>query len=149
MKLSKINKTFLPQRDDIDQKWWLLDADGMVLGRLATEVANILRGKDKPIYTPFLDSGDFVVVINAKKIRLTGDKEQQKVYYRHSGYRGGLKEVTCERMLKSHPERVIMHAVRGMLPKNRLNRKILRKLRVFSGTEHKHQAQKPEILKIQ
>lgn len=149
MKLSKINKTFLPQKDEIDRKWWLVDADGMVLGRLATEVALILRGKDKPIYTPFLDSGDFVVIINARKIRLTGNKEQQKVYYRHSGYRGGIKEVSYERMLKAHPDRVIMHAVRGMLPKNRLNRKILRKLRVFSGTEHRHQAQKPEILKIQ
>jgi large subunit ribosomal protein L13 len=115
---------------------------------LASQVANILRGKNRPHYTPFFDSGDFVIIVNADKVKLTGKKESQKVYYRHSGYLGGLKEISYKRMIATHPERVIAHAVRGMLPKNRLNRKILKKLKVYSGSQHKHQAQKPEILKI-
>lgn len=148
MKLNKSNKTFLPQKDEIDKKWWLIDADGMVLGRLATKVADILRGKDKPIYTPFFDTGDFVIVVNAEKIKLTGKKDKQKVYYRHSGYPGGLKEISYEKMITTHPERIIKHAVSGMLPKNKLNRKILKKLKVYTGPEHKHIAQKPEAVKI-
>ncbi len=148
MKLNKNNKTFLPQKDEIEKKWWLIDANGLVLGRLATKVADILRGKDKPTYTPFFDTGDFVIVVNAGKVKLTGKKEKQKVYYRHSGYLGGLKETSFERMMAAHPERVIVHAVRGMLPKNKLNRKILKKLKVYAGSEHKHMAQKPESLKI-
>jgi large subunit ribosomal protein L13 len=148
MKLNKNNKTFLPQKNAIEKKWWLVDADGVVLGRLATQVANILRGKNRPHYTPFFDSGDFVIIVNAHKVKLTGKKESQKVYYRHSGYMGGLKETGFKNAIATHPERVITHAVKGMLPKNRLNRKILKKLKVYAGSEHKHQAQKPEILKI-
>jgi len=148
MKLNKNNKTFLPQKNAIEKKWWLVDADGVVLGRLATQVANILRGKNRPHYTPFFDSGDFVIIVNADKVKLTGKKESQKVYYRHSGYMGGLKEISFKHAIATHPERVITHAVKGMLPKNRLNRKILTKLKVYAGSEHKHQAQKPEILKI-
>jgi large subunit ribosomal protein L13 len=149
MRLNKNNKTFLPQKEAIDRKWWLLDADGIVLGRLAAKVANMLRGKGKPHFTPFYDTGDFVIVINADKIKITGKKEAQKVYYRHSGYMGGLKERPYQRMKTTHPERIITHAVRGMLPKNKLNRKILKKLKVYAGSEHKHQAQKPEVFKMQ
>jgi len=148
MKLNKSNKTFLPQKDAVDKKWWLVDADGVVLGRLATRVADILRGKDKATYTPFFDTGDFVIIVNADKIKLTGNKEEQKMYYRHSGYLGGLKETTYKHMMAKHPERIVTHAVRGMLPKNKLNRKILKKLKVFAGSEHKHRAQKPETLKV-
>lgn len=148
MRLNKNNKTFLPQKEAINKKWWLVDADGIVLGRLAAKVAKILRGKDKPHFTPFYDTGDFVIVINADKVKLTGKKEAQKVYYRHSGYMGGLKEISYQRMKTTHPERIITHAVRGMLPKNKLNRKILKKLKVYAGSEHKHQAQKPEVFKI-
>lgn len=148
MRLNKHNKTFLPQKEAINKKWWLVDAEGIVLGRLAAKVAKILRGKDKPHFTPFYDTGDFVIVINADKVKLTGKKEAQKVYYRHSGYMGGLKEISYQRMKTTHPERIITHAVRGMLPKNKLNRKILKKLKVYAGSEHKHQAQKPEVFKI-
>jgi large subunit ribosomal protein L13 len=148
MKLNKSNKTFLPQKNEIQRKWWLVDAEGLVLGRLATRVATVLRGKNKAQYTPFFDTGDFVIVVNADKIKLTGNKESQKVYYRHSGYMGGLTEISYKRMVSDHPARIITHAVRGMLPKNKLNRKILKKLKVYAGSEHKHQAQKPEILKI-
>ena len=148
MKLNKNNKTFLPQKNAIEKKWWLVDADGVVLGRLATQVANILRGKNRPQYTPFFDSGDFVIIVNADKVKLTGKKESQKVYYRHSGYMGGLKETSYKRMISTHPERIITHAVKGMLPKNKLNRKILKKLKVYAGSQHRHQAQKPELLKI-
>lgn len=148
MKLNKSNKTFLPQKDAIEKKWWLVDAEGVVLGRLATRVADILRGKDKATYTPFFDTGDFVIIVNADKVKLTGNKEEQKMYYRHSGYMGGLKETTYKHMMAKHPERIVTHAVRGMLPKNRLNRKILTKLKVYAGSEHKHRAQKPEALKV-
>ena len=148
MKLDKSNRTFLPKKDAIDKKWWLVDADGVVLGRLATEVANILRGKNKPSYTPFFDTGDFIIIINANKIKITGSKDEQKMYYRHSGYMGGLKEIPYQRMMETHPERIIKHAVKGMLAKNKLNRKILKKLKIFTGPEHKHEAQKPEVLKI-
>lgn len=148
MKLSKSNKTFVPQKDAIVKKWWLINAEGVVLGRLASRVANILRGKDKAHYTPFFDSGDFVIVINADKVKLTGKKEDQKMYYSHSGYVGGIKETSYKNLLAKHPERILAHAVKGMLPKNKLNRKILKKLKVYAGTEHKHQAQKPETLKV-
>ncbi len=147
MKLNKSNKTFLPKKETIEKKWWLIDAEGIVLGRLATKIANILRGKDKPTYTPFFDTGDFVIVVNADKVKLTGKKEEQKMYYRHSGYLGGLKETSFKHMIAKHPERVITHAIKGMLPKNKLNRKILKKLKVYAGSEHKHKAQKPESLK--
>lgn len=148
MRLNTSNKTFLPKKEAIERKWWLVDADGMVLGRLATEVAKILRGKNKAQYTPFFDAGDFVIIVNADKVKLTGNKELQKMYYRHSGYMGGIKETTYLRMKATHPERIITHAVRGMLPKNKLNRKILKKLKVYAGSEHKHKAQKPQELKL-
>lgn len=148
MKLSKSNKTFVPQKDAIEKKWWLINAEGVVLGRLASRVANILRGKNKANYTPFFDTGDFVIVINADKVKLTGKKEEQKLYYRHSGFMGGIKETSYKHMLAKHPDRILTHAVKGMLPKNKLNRKILKKLKVYAGTEHKHQAQKPETLKV-
>jgi len=148
MRLNTSNKTFLPKKEAIDRRWWLVDADGMVLGRLATEVAKILRGKNKPQYTPFFDAGDFVIIVNADKIRLTGNKELQKMYYRHSGYMGGITETTYLRMKATHPERIITHAVRGMLPKNKLNRKILKKLKVYAGSEHRHKAQKPQELTL-
>jgi large subunit ribosomal protein L13 len=148
MKLSKSNKTFVPQKDAIVKKWWLINAEGVVLGRLASRVANILRGKDKASYTPFFDAGDFVIIINADKVKLTGKKEEQKVYYRHSGYVGGIKKIDYKHLLATHPDRILTHAVKGMLPKNKLNRKILKKLKVYAGAEHKHQAQKPETLKV-
>lgn len=148
MKLDRSNKTLIPQKDSLEKKWWLIDADNMVLGRLATRIADILRGKNNVNFTPFLDSGDFVIVINAKKIKLSGSKEKQKTYHRHSGYMGGLKTISYEKMLSTHPERIIIHAVKGMLPKNKLNRKILKKLKVYPGSEHKHEAQKPVTLNV-
>lgn len=148
MKLNENNKTAIPKKDDQDKKWFLIDAEGKILGRLATQIASKLRGKDKPTYTPFFDNGDFVIIINADKIKLTGNKEEQKVYYRHSGWMGGIKETSYQKMLESHPERIIKAAVKGMLPKNKLNRKILKKLKIYAGTEHKHEAQKPEKLTI-
>jgi large subunit ribosomal protein L13 len=125
-----------------------VDASGQTLGRLASEVARIVRGKHKPIYSPAVDVGDYVVVINAEKIHVTGRKLDQKIYYRHSGYPGGLKEVTLRRMLETHPTRVIQHAVRGMLPKNRLGRKMIKKLKVYAGADHPHHAQQPEPLEL-
>lgn len=136
-------KTYMPKASEIDRKWYLVDAEGMVLGRLATEIASILRGKNKAEYTPHMDMGDFVVVVNADKIVLTGKKEQQKLYRRHSGYPGGLREIPYERMMEKHPERVLENAVRGMLPKNTLGRVMFRKLKVYAGPNHKQQAQQP------
>ena len=146
MKLNENNKTAIPKKDDQDKKWLLVDAEGMILGRLATRLAGVLRGKDKPTYTPFFDNGDFVIVVNADKIKLTGNKEEQKIYYRHSGWMGGIKETSYQKMLATHPERILKAAVKGMLPKNKLNRKILKKLKIYSGTDHKHKAQQPETL---
>jgi large subunit ribosomal protein L13 len=137
-------KTFLPKIDVQRRKWRIIDADGQVLGRLAEKAANILRGRDKPIYTPHLDAGDFVVVINADKVRLTGRKETDKEYQRYSGWRGGLKCETVADVRAKHPERLIMRAVKGMLPRNRLGSKMLTKLKVFAGSEHPHASQKPE-----
>lgn len=148
MKLNKKNKTFLPEKNAIERKWWIVDAEGKTLGRLSTAIADVLRGKNKPEYTPFFDTGDFVIIINAEKIKLTGNKTEQKMYYKHSGYMGGIKETTIKRMLTNHPERVIKNAVRGMLPKNKLNRKILKKLKVYAGEKHNHIAQRPEKLEI-
>ncbi len=136
------SKTTTPPR-----RWRLVDADGRVLGRLATQVAVILRGKDKPTYTPHLDGGDFVVVINAAKVRLTGRKLQQKRAYRHSGYPGGLRSVTYEHLMQTHPDRAVEAAVRGMLPKNRLGRALFRKLKVYAGPTHPHTAQRPVAVK--
>jgi len=131
------------------RKWYVVDATGKVLGRLASEIARILRGKHKPVYSPHLDVGDFVIVVNAEKVRLTGRKWQRKLYYRHSGYPGGLKVETAEQVRQRKPEELIRHAVRGMLPKNRLGRKLLRKLKVYAGPDHPHQAQQPEPLEIE
>ena len=141
-------KTYTPKKDEITRKWYVVDADGQVLGRLASKLAAVLRGKHKPQYTPFLDMGDHIVVVNAEKIVLTGNKLENKVYYRHSGYPGGLKETTCKKLLETHPERVIMMAVKGMLPHNALGRAMLKKLRVYAGPDHEHQAQEPEPLTV-
>jgi large subunit ribosomal protein L13 len=147
LKLTK--NTYSAKPKDIERKWYLVDAEGQVLGRLATQVATVLRGKHKAIYTPSMDTGDHVIVINASRVAVTGDKANQKVYYHHSGYPGGLKETPYEVMLDRHPEQVIIHAVRGMLPKNRLGRAMLGKLHVYAGSEHPHAAQKPEPMKLE
>ena len=141
-------KTYAPKPRDIERRWYVLDASGAVLGRLATQAASILRGKHKPQFSPHLDVGDHVVVINAEKVHLTGRKLTDKVYRWHSGYIGGLREVSAERMLKTHPERMIEWAVQGMLPKGRLGRAMARKLKVYKGAEHPHAAQKPEPLAL-
>lgn len=138
----------MPKASEVDRRWYLVDAEGKVLGRLATEIATILRGKNKPEYTPHMDMGDFVVVVNADKVVLTGRKEQQKLYRRHTGYPSGLREVPYERMMAKHPERVLEKAVRGMLPKNSLGRAMFRKLKVYAGPNHKHEAQKPEKIEL-
>ena len=140
--------TPLPKVNDIQRNWYVVDAGGQVLGRLATQIAIRLRGKHKPIFTPHLDTGDFIIVINADKIRLTGKKLDQKMYYRHSGYLGNLKEITARKMLEKKPEMVIQLAVKRMLPKNRLARKQLKKLKIYAGPRHPHQAQVPEPLQI-
>lgn len=140
--------TYMPSTMSIDRKWYVVDAEGQTLGRLAAKVANVLRGKTKPIYTPFLDTGDYVIVINANKVKVTGKKMEQKKYYRHSDYVGGMKEATLKEMLERHPERVVELAVKGMLPKGKLGRTMYKKLFVYAGNEHKHEAQKPEVLSI-
>ncbi len=142
-------KTFSAKKEEVERKWYVIDAEDKVLGRLASQVASILRGKHKPIFTPHVDTGDHVVIINADKVRLTGRKWQQKKYYRHSGYPGGIKEIVAEKLLKEKPERIIEYAVWGMLPHNRLGRKMMRKLKVYAGPEHPHQAQKPEPLEVE
>jgi large subunit ribosomal protein L13 len=136
-----MTKTYSTKAKDIEREWHVIDASGETLGRLATEVAHLLRGKHKPIYTPHLDTGDYVIVINAERIRVTGKKAKQKLYYHHSGYPGGLKSTSLAQMLSTHPTRVIEHAVRGMLPKGPLGRAMFRKLKVYSGAEHPHMAQ--------
>ncbi len=139
-------KTFMASPATIDRKWYVVDAEGMTLGRLASEVAKVLRGKNKAIFTPHIDTGDYVIVVNAEKIKVTGKKLEQKIYYNHSDYVGGMKETTLKEMLAKHPERVIEHAVKGMLPKGPLGREMYKKLFVYAGPEHKHEAQKPEVL---
>lgn len=141
-------KTYTPRSADIDQQWWVVDATDRPLGRLATEVARVLRGKHKPIFTPHLDTGDHVIVLNASRVRLTGNKADQKTYFRHSGFMGGEKHIPFKRMLRTHPERVIELAVRGMLPKNALGRSLRRKLRVYAADEHPHHGQQPKPLEI-
>lgn len=141
-------KTYMATPSTIERKWYVVDAEGQTLGRLATNVAAVLRGKHKPTYTPHLDSGDYVVVINADKIKLTGRKETQKMYYRFTGYVGNMKEITYKTMMEKHPERIVEIAVKGMIPHNVLGRQILSKLHVYAGSEHPHQAQKPEVLEI-
>ena len=137
-------KTFILKKEEIEKKWWLIDADGKILGRLATEVATLLRGKRKPEFTPFIDCGDFVVIVNAEKINVTGKKMEQKKYYSHSGYPGGLKVNTLEELLDKKPEEVIRKAVWGMIPKGKLGRAVYKKLKVYKGPEHPHDAQKPQ-----
>lgn len=139
-------KTQFAKKDEVARKWYLIDAKEQVLGRLATKVANHLRGKNKPIFTPNVDTGDFVVIVNADKIKLTGKKLDNKIYYHHSGYPGGIKAATARERLKKQPEEVVKDAVWGMLPKNRLGRAMLKKLKVYRTSEHPHIAQKPEIL---
>ena len=141
-------KTYSVKANEIKREWYLINAEGKTLGRLASEIAKILKGKHKPIYSPHLDCGDYVIVINAEKIRVTGRKLDQKIYYRHSGYPGGLKSITLREQFARHPERVIKAAVKGMLPKNRLGRKMLKKLKVYAGDSHPHQAQKPKVLEL-
>ena len=141
-------KTYVPKIAEIEQRWFLVDAEGVTLGRLATQIATIIRGKHKAMYTPHLDTGDYVVVINAEKVNVTGKKEEQKRYHRHSGYPGGYRSTSLSDMLSKHPERVIEAAVRGMIPHSNLGRDQFKKLRVFAGTTHPHAAQKPEPLKL-
>lgn len=141
-------KTYMAKPLEVERKWYVIDASGQTLGRLASEVASILRGKHKPTYTPHVDTGDFVIVINADKIVLTGNKLDQKKYRRHSGYPGGLKEMTYRNLLDRRPEKAIEVAVKGMLPHNRLGRKMFTKLKVYRGSEHPHQAQKPEVREL-
>lgn len=141
-------RTYTARPSEIKREWYLVDAEGKTLGRLASEIAKILRGKHKPIYTPHLDCGDYVIVINAGKIRVTGKKLDQKVYYRHSGYPGGLKSISLKDQLKKHPTRVLQAAVWGMLPHNRLGRAMIKKLKVYAGDSHPHRAQQPKPLEI-
>lgn len=141
-------KTISAKADDVKRDWFLVDADGKTLGRLATEIASRLRGKHKAIYTPHVDTGDYIVVINAEKVRVTGNKAKDKMYYKHSGYLGGMKSINFEDLIDRAPERVIETAVKGMLPKNPLGRAMFRKLKVYAGTNHKHQAQQPQPLEI-
>lgn len=134
-------RTHSTKPSEIERQWWVIDASGQTLGRLATKVATLLRGKHKPIFSPHLDVGDYVVVINAAKVKVTGNKAAQKTYYRHSMYPGGLKSITLDKLIETHPTRVIEHAVRGMLPRNRLGSAMFKKLKVYAGAEHPHQAQ--------
>ncbi len=143
-----MNKTPLPNLETLSQKWYVVDAQGQRLGRLASEIAMVLRGKNKPTYTPHLDTGDFVIVVNAEKVIVTGKKAKQKIYHRHSGRPGGMKTETFEKLQARLPERIVEKAVKGMLPKNTLGRQLFTKLKVYAGGVHPHQAQQPEILKI-
>lgn len=141
-------KTFVAKPAEVEHKWYVVDAEGKTLGRLASEIARILRGKHKPIYTPHVDTGDYVIVVNAEKIHVSGNKRQDKMYRWHTGYMGGLKERNFQEMITRQPEKVMMQAVKGMLPKNSLGRQMLKKLRVFAGPEHTHSAQQPEVLDL-
>lgn len=141
-------RTFTEKKEEIEREWYVVDAEGQTLGRLASQIAPILRGKHKATYTPHLDCGDFVVVINAEKVHVTGRKLDQKMYHRHSGYPGGLRSISLRDQLDKYPERVLEAAIRGMLPKNRLGRKMIKKLKVYAGKEHPHQAQQPKSLEF-
>ena len=142
-------KTFLPKVNQDERKWHVIDADGAVLGRLAVQVANILRGKNKPVFTPHLDAGDFVVVINAEKVMVTGKKETEKLFMSYSGWKGGERYRSVSEIRQRHPEKLIMHAVKGMIPKNRLGRRLLTKLKVYKGSAHPHSAQQPAAFKLE
>ena len=137
--------SFIAKPHEVERKWYVIDAEGQTLGRLASEIASILRGKKKTIYTPHIDTGDYVIIINAEKVEVTGKKRKDKIYKRHSGYPGGLKEITFEKLQEKHPEEIIRHAVKGMMPNGKLGRQMFRKLKVFTGPEHDHVAQKPEV----
>ena len=139
-------QTYMANPDKIERKWYVVDADGQTLGRLASEVAKVLRGKNKPVFTPHVDTGDYVIIVNADKIKVTGKKMDQKIYYNHSDYVGGMKETTLKEMMAKKPERVLELAVKGMLPKGPLGRTMIKKLHVYAGPEHNHAAQKPEVL---
>ena len=141
-------KTYMANPDKIERKWYVVDAEGATLGRLASEIAKVLRGKNKPEYTPHIDTGDYVIVVNAEKVKVTGKKLQQKIYYNHSDYVGGMKETTLAELLAKKPEKVIELAVKGMLPKGPMGRDMIKKLHVYAGPEHANQAQKPEVLNI-
>nr|HID57744.1 50S ribosomal protein L13 [Desulfobacterales bacterium] len=140
-------KTYSAKKEDVDRRWYLIDAEGQILGRLASLIAMRLRGKHKPIYTPHVDTGDFIVVVNADKLVLTGKKWDKKVYYHHTGYMGGLKSITAKRLLEKRPEDLLFFAVKGMLPKNRLGRRLIKKLKIYAGPDHPHKAQQPEPLR--
>jgi large subunit ribosomal protein L13 len=141
-------KTYQAKKEELEHRWYLVNAEGKILGRLATKLANLLRGKTKPTFTPHLDTGDFVVVVNAEKVSLTGKKMKDKIYYHHTGHPGGIKEMSAEKLLAKKPTEMIRVAVRGMLPKNSLGRQVLRKLKVYAGPNHPHEAQKPIPLEI-
>jgi large subunit ribosomal protein L13 len=143
-----MQKTFVTTPTDIERKWWVVDAEGQTLGRLVSKITPILTGKNKPIYTPNLDTGDYVIVINCEKIAVTGNRMDDKFYYHHSGYHGGIKQISLRDQLKKHPEKVIEEAVWGMLPKGRLGRQMYKKLKVYAGSEHPHAAQKPEKIEF-
>jgi large subunit ribosomal protein L13 len=138
--------SFIQKPAEVERKWYVVDAEGKTLGRMASEVAAILRGKNKPTFTPHVDCGDYVIVINAEKVQVTGKKRQEKIYKRHTGYPGGLRELTFEQLMGKHPEEVVKHAVKGMMPTGKLGRQMYKKLKVYAGPEHNHQAQKPEVL---
>lgn len=140
--------TYMAKPNEVERKWYIIDAEGKTLGRLASEAASILRGKHKPQFTPHVDTGDFVIIINAEKIQVTGNKLRDKIYYRHSGYPGGLKKTSLGELLEKRPERALQHAIYGMLPKNRLGRKLQTKLKIYAGPEHPHEAQKPEVWEL-
>jgi large subunit ribosomal protein L13 len=141
-------KTYTPKPEDIQREWYVIDAKDQTLGRLASQIAHLLRGKHKPIYSPHMDVGDYIIVINCDKIRVTGNKLEDKLYYRHSGYPGGLRSLTLRQLMDRYPERVLQYAVRGMLPKNKLGRKMIKKLKIYAGDSHPHQAQKPKVYEL-
>ncbi|MDR1134625.1 MAG: 50S ribosomal protein L13 [Clostridiales Family XIII bacterium] len=138
-------KSFVAKPHEVERKWYIIDAEGKTLGRLASETASILRGKKKPIFTPHVDTGDYVIIVNAEKVEVTGKKRKEKIYKRHTGYPGGLREVVFEKLQAKHPEEIIRHAVKGMMPNGRLGRQMYKKLKVYAGATHKHNAQKPEV----
>jgi len=143
-----VKKTYSAKPEEVERKWYIVDATGQTLGRMATQIATILRGKHKPMYTPHVDCGDYVIVINAERVHVTGNKLEDKMYYHHSGYPGGLRQTPLKTMLVKHPDQVISEAVRRMLPKNNLSRHMLKKLKVYAGPDHPHEAQQPEPLEI-
>ena len=140
-----MSSTYMAKPQDIERKWYVIDAEGKTLGRLASEAASILRGKNKPVFTPHIDTGDYVIIINAEKVEVTGKKRKEKIYKRHTGYPGGLREITFEKLQAKAPEEIIRHAVKGMMPNGKLGRQMYKKLKVYAGPEHRHAAQKPEI----